>query len=168
MRKKVILVSALAFALALAGCSNSTKSTSAGTNTPVTITLWHNLGDTQNAAATKALTDAYTVLHPNVTFTLVSQPADNYFALLQAAAVSKTGPDLALMWTGLFALKYKSYLTNLKGLVSDAALAREGSLAWTSDNFDSANGPYVMPLDRQFYIGFYNKSPCHRSTNHMD
>jgi ABC-type glycerol-3-phosphate transport system substrate-binding protein len=157
MRKKVILVSALAFALALAGCSSSTKPTSAGTNSPVTITLWHNLGDTQNAAATKALTNAYTALHPNVTFALVSQPADNYFALLQAAAVSKTGPDLALMWTGLFALKYKSYLTNLKGLVSDAALAREGSLAWTADNFDAANGPYVMPLDRQFYIGFYNK-----------
>jgi len=79
---------------------------------------------------------------------LVSQPGDNYFALLQAAAVSKNGPDLALMWTGLFALKYKSYLTNLKGLVSDDALAREGSLEWTADNFDAASGPYVMPLDR--------------------
>lgn len=158
MRKKVILASALALALALAGCSSTAKSTTAGTDAPVTITLWHNLGDTQNATATKALTDAYTVLHPNVTFKLVSQPADNYFALLQAAAVSKSGPDLALMWTGLFALKYKSYLTNLKGLVSDAALAREGSLEWTADNFTAANGPYVMPLDRQFYIGFYNKA----------
>ena len=158
MRKKVILASALALALALAGCSSTAKSTTAGTNAPVTITLWHNLGDTQNATATKALTDAYTALHPNVTFKLVSQPADNYFALLQAAAVSKSGPDLVLMWTGLFALKYKSYLTNLKGLISDAALAREGSLEWTADNFTAANGPYVMPLDRQFYIGFYNKA----------
>ncbi|MEK6648992.1 MAG: extracellular solute-binding protein [Actinomycetota bacterium] len=157
MRKKVIFASALAFALALTGCSSSSKDSAAGTDKSITITLWHNLGDTQNATATKALTDAYTVLHPNVTFNLVSQPADNYFALLQAAAVSKSGPDLALMWTGLFALKYKSYLTNLKGLVSDAALAREGSLEWTADNFDAASGPYVMPLDRQFYIGFYNK-----------
>lgn len=157
MRKKVIFVSALAFALALTGCSSSTKNSAAGTDKPVTITLWHNLGDTQNAAATKALTDAYTVLHPNVTFNLVSQPADNYFALLQAAAVSKSGPDLVLMWAGLFTLKYKNYLTNLKGLVSDAALTREGSLRWFADNFDAANGPYIMPLDRQFYIGFYNK-----------
>ena len=58
------------------------------------------------------------------------------------------------MWTGLFALKYKEYLTNLKGLVSDDALARQGSLEWSSDDFNSDNGPYVMPLDRQFYIGF--------------
>ncbi|CAB4587302.1 unannotated protein [freshwater metagenome] len=157
MRKKLILASAIAIALVLSGCSSSSNDSAATSDAPVTITLWHNLGDTQNAEATKALTDAYTAAHPNVTFELVSQPGDNYFALLQAAAVSKNGPDLALMWTGLFALKYKSYLTNLKGLVSDAALAREGSLEWTADNFDAASGPYVMPLDRQFYIGFYNK-----------
>ena len=157
MRKKLILASAIAIALILSGCSSSSNDSAATSDAPVTITLWHNLGDTQNAEATKALTDAYTAAHPNVTFELVSQPGDNYFALLQAAAVSKNGPDLALMWTGLFALKYKSYLTNLKGLVSDAALAREGSLEWTADNFDAASGPYVMPLDRQFYIGFYNK-----------
>jgi ABC-type glycerol-3-phosphate transport system substrate-binding protein len=59
--------------------------------------------------------------------------------------------------SGLFALKYKEYLTSLKGLVPDDALASQGSLEWSSDNFDIANGPYVMPLDRQFYIGFYNK-----------
>jgi ABC-type glycerol-3-phosphate transport system substrate-binding protein len=27
-----------------------------------------------------------------------------------------------------------------------------------SDGFDAANGPYVMPLEQQFYIGFYSKS----------
>jgi len=151
-------VAALA-AITLAACSSSsTSSTSAASSdAPVVVTIWHNLGTTQNAEAAKALTDAYTKLHPNVTFKLVSQPGDNYFSLLQAAAVSKTGPDLALMWTGLFALQYKSYLSNLKGKVPDAALAREGSLEWSADNFDAANGPYVMPLDRQFYIGFYNK-----------
>lgn len=140
--------------LLLAGCSSGAKDAS---SEKVTVTIWHNLGDTQNAEATKALTDAYTAAHPNVTFDLVSQPGDNYFSLLQAAAVSKSGPDLVLMWTGLFALKYKDYLTNLKGVVDDASLAAEGSLEWSSDKFDLANGPYVMPLDRQFYIGFYNK-----------
>ncbi len=90
----------------------------------------------------------------------MSQPADNYFALLQAAAVSKTGPDLAVMWTGLFTLQYKDFLTNLKGKIPDADLARidPAALKWTSDRFNAANGPYVIPLENQFYIGFYNKS----------
>ena len=158
MKRKAIFASAVIAALILAGCSSASKEAAApAADTPVTVTIWHNLGDTQNATATKALTDAYTAAHPNVTFDLVSQPGDNYFSLLQAAAVSKTGPDLVLMWTGLFALKYKEYLTSLKGLVPDDALASQGSLEWSSDNFDIANGPYVMPLDRQFYIGFYNK-----------
>lgn len=158
MKRKAIFASAVIAALILAGCSSASEETAApAADTPVTVTIWHNLGDTQNATATKALTDAYTAGHPNVTFDLVSQPGDNYFSLLQAAAVSKTGPDLVLMWTGLFALKYKEYLTSLKGLVPDDALASQGSLEWSSDNFDIANGPYVMPLDRQFYIGFYNK-----------
>lgn len=162
MRKKLLMTVTALAALSLAACSSSSSSSTASSSSassekPVVVTIWHNLGTTQNAAAAQALANAYTKLHPNVTFKLVSQPGDNYFSLLQAAAVSKTGPDLALMWTGLFALKYKSYLTNLKGKVPDAALAREGSLEWSSDNFDAANGPYVMPIDRQFYIGFYNK-----------
>ena len=155
MRRKSLLAGALALAMAATGVGLNLQSASAA---GTTITIWHNLGTTQNAEAVKALTSAYTKANPSVTFNLVDQPGDNYFALLQSAAISKKGPDLALMWTGLFALQYKSYLQNLKGKVSDAALAREGSLSWSSPNFDEKNGPYVMPLDRQFYIGFYNKA----------
>ena len=154
MKKKRILPVALAIALAFSGVSFANNAQAATT----TLTIWHNLGTTQNADAVKALTAAYSKANPNVTFKLVDQPGDNYFALLQAAAVSKKGPDLALMWTGLFALQYKSYLQNMKGVVSDAALAREGSLSWSAPNFDAKSGAYVMPFDRQFYIGFYNKA----------
>jgi raffinose/stachyose/melibiose transport system substrate-binding protein len=124
----------------------------------VTLTLWHNYGTEQNAIATQNLVDAYKKVHPNVTIKLVSQPADNYFSLLQASAVSKTGPDIAVMWTGLFTLQYKSFLTGLKGLVPDAALSKVQGLRWTTDNFDPNGNPYVMPLETQFYIGFYNKA----------
>lgn len=155
MRRKSLLPAVIAFTLAITGIG-LTQSTAQAAGT--TITIWHNLGTTQNAEAVKGLTDAYSKANPGVTFKLVDQPGDNYFALLQAAAVSKKGPDLALMWTGLFALQYKSYLTNLKTVVPAAALANEGSLNWSSENFDAAKGPYVMPFDRQFYIGFYNKA----------
>jgi raffinose/stachyose/melibiose transport system substrate-binding protein len=96
---------------------------------------------------------------------VVSQPATNYFAQLQAAAISKTGPDLAVMWTGLFTLQYKDFLVNLKGKVPAADLARvdPNALKWTSDGFNAANGPYVIPLENQFYIGFYNKAAFQRA-----
>jgi raffinose/stachyose/melibiose transport system substrate-binding protein len=153
----------VAAAAVLAACSSSGSSpaaagSSGSGSSPVTLTLWHNYGTEQNAVATQKLADAYHALHPNVTFKVVSQPGDNYFSLLQAAAVSKTGPDLAVMWTGLFTLKYKSFLVNLKDKIPAATLSRVQGLQWMSDGFDASSGPYVMPLETQFYIGFYSKS----------
>ena len=36
-------------------------------------------------------------------------------------------------------------------------LDRVQGLQWMSDGFDAKNGPLVMPLEQQFYIGFYSK-----------
>ena len=99
---------------------------------PVTLTLWHNYGTEQNAVATKNLVTAYEKLHPNVTIKIVSQPADNYFALLKAAAISHTGPDIAVQWTGLFTLQDTSYLAKLNGLVPQRALDKMKGLEWMS------------------------------------
>jgi raffinose/stachyose/melibiose transport system substrate-binding protein len=159
--RRWILVAGVAVAAILAtACSSSGGTSSSSTSGPVTLTIWHNYGTEQNATALKNLAAAFHKLHPNVTVNVVSQPADNYFALLQAAAVSKTGPDLAVMWTGLFTLQYKHFLTNLQGKVPASALARidPDALKWTSNDFNPSNGPYVIPLENQFYIGFYNKA----------
>jgi ABC-type glycerol-3-phosphate transport system substrate-binding protein len=167
MRRLLLLAVAAIMAMVLiAGCGSNNSSSSGsspgsgGGGAPVTLTIWHNYGTEQNATALQNLASAYHKLHPNVTIKIVSQPADNYFALLQAAAVSKTGPDLAVMWTGLFTLQYKNFLLNLKDKIPAADLARinPDALKWTSDGFNAANGPYVMPLEEQFYIGFYNKA----------
>jgi len=157
-RWKVLAVTAAAALLATA-CGSGGGS-SGSTSGPVTLTIWENYGTEQNATALKNLATAFEKVHKNVTVNVVSQPADNYFALLQAAAVSKTGPDLAVMWTGLFTLQYKEFLANLRGKIPAADLARidPDALKWTSDQFNAANGPYVIPLENQFYIGFYNKA----------
>ncbi|MGH7610832.1 MAG: ABC transporter substrate-binding protein [Candidatus Dormibacteria bacterium] len=122
------------------------------------LTLWENYGTEANATATRSLVKAFEKLHRNITISVVAQPADNYFALLQAAAVSKTGPDLAVMWTGLFTLQYKSYLQNLKSYVPKKDLNRMLGMRWVAPGFNTAEGAYVIPLEDQFYIGFYNKS----------
>lgn len=159
MRRWKVLAAVAAVALVATACGSSAGS-SGSTSGPVTLTIWENYGTEQNATALKNLAKAFEQQNKNVTVNVVSQPADNYFALLQAAAVSKTGPDLAVMWTGLFTLQYKDFLTNLKGKIPAADLARidPNALKWTSDQFNAANGPYVIPLENQFYIGFYNKA----------
>ncbi len=160
--RRWILVAGVAVAAMLAtACSSSGGgSGSSSASGPVTLTVWENYGTEQNATALKNMATAFHKLHPNITLNVVSQPADNYFALLQAAAVSKTGPDLAVMWTGLFTLQYKSFLTNLGGKIPATHLARidPDALKWTANQFNAANGPYVIPLENQFYIGFYNKA----------
>jgi ABC-type glycerol-3-phosphate transport system substrate-binding protein len=130
----------------------------ASASAKVTLTLWQNYGTEQNAVATNNLVKAYEKANPNVTIKVVAQPASNYFALLQAASISHNGPDIAVMWTGLYDLQYSSFLANLKGNVPAADLAKIGGLQWESPNFNAANGPLVMPLETQFYIGFYNKA----------
>ncbi len=159
MRRWKIAAAAAAAALLAAGCGSSSSGGGSG-NGPVTLTIWENYGTEQNATALVNLAKAFHKLHPNITVNVVSQPASNYFALLQAKAISRNGPDLAVMWTGLFTLQYKGFLQNLKGLVPASALARvdPDALKWTSNSFNPANGPYVIPLENQFYIGFYNKA----------
>ena len=163
MRRTGMSIAVMAAAVLLAACGGSSGSSGSGgggggSGAPVTLTLWHNYGTEQNAVATQNLVKAYEAAHPNVTIKVVSQPADNYFALLKAAAVSRTGPDIAVQWTGLFTLQDTSYLTPLKGLVPASALAKMKGLSWMSPGLNDPSNPYVMPLEDQFYIGFYNKA----------
>ncbi len=121
------------------------------------LTLWHNYGTEANAVATKNLVKAFEAQNPGVTIKIVSQPADNYFALLQTGAISKTGPDLATQWTGLFDLKYKDYLEPLNQYIPLDELKKMKGIEYSSINFNPDEGVLVVPLDLQFYNGFYNK-----------
>lgn len=125
---------------------------------PVTLTLWENYGTEVNATVTQNLAKAFEASHPNIRVKVISQPASNYFALLTAATMSHTAPDLSVMWTGLFTLKYQHLLANLSPYVSSHTLHQMRGIKWASAGFDPAKGVYVAPLEDQFYIGFYNKA----------
>jgi ABC-type glycerol-3-phosphate transport system substrate-binding protein len=139
----------------LAGTFYAAAPASASSKT--TLTLWQNYGTEDNATATTNLIKAFEKLHPNIVINDVAQPGTNYFQLLQSSAISGNGPDLAVMWTGIYDLQYSSLLVNLKGKVPSADLSKMGGLQWEAPNFDTSLGTYVMPLETQFYIGFYNK-----------
>jgi raffinose/stachyose/melibiose transport system substrate-binding protein len=135
----------------------STQPSAVASSAPVTLTLWHNYGTEANAVATQNLVNAFEATHPNITIDVVSQPADNYFDLLQAAAISQTGPDLATMWTGLFDLKYQSYLEPLNSYIPVDELKKLKGIEYSSLNFNADDGVLVVPLEVQFYNGFFNK-----------
>ena len=146
---------AVAATLVLAGTFYASGPASASAKT--TLTLWQNYGTEQNAVATKNLIAAFEQKNPNIKIVDVPEPGTSYFQLLQSAAISGKGPDLAVMWTGIYDLQYSSYLVNLKGNVPAADLAKMEGMQWEAPNFDVSQGAYVMPLETQFYIGFYNK-----------
>lgn len=154
--KRLAGIGIVALGAALLG--TACGSSSGASNSKVSLKLWQNYGTESNATATNALVSAFEKLHPNISISVSAQPAANYFALLQAAAISHTGPDLAVMWTGLFSLQYKSYLENLKSWIPASDLNHLSGMRWVAPGFDTNNGAYVIPLEDQFYIGFYNKS----------
>jgi raffinose/stachyose/melibiose transport system substrate-binding protein len=149
--------SAAATSAATAAASQPAAASPSAAAEPVKLTLWHNYGVESNAKVTKALTDAYTAKNPNVTFELVAQPAADYFALLKTAAISKSGPDLMTMWTGLFALANQDYLEPLNQLVPMDTLKQFDGINWCSKDLKVETGAICVPLDLQYYNGFYNK-----------
>jgi raffinose/stachyose/melibiose transport system substrate-binding protein len=159
-------VALAATAALIAGCgssssnspSSSTAASAANSTQKVTLTFWENYGTQQTLLGTaKNLIAAYEKLHPNVTIKMVSQPANNYFALLQASAISHTGPDLAVMWTGLYLPPYADILANIRPYFSASQLASIEGLQWGAQDFDSSSAILAAPVDAQFYMGFYNK-----------
>jgi raffinose/stachyose/melibiose transport system substrate-binding protein len=63
-----------------------------------------------------------------------------------------------VQWTGLFDTKYENQLLNLKSYFTAAELQKINGAKWASSNFNPAQGLLVMPLENQFYIGFYNRA----------
>ncbi len=159
MRKRNLIagcVIAAAVAVAAAGAGLAATTTSRAGS--VTLTLWHNYGTEGNAVATVNLVKAFEKANPNITINVVSQPASNYFQLLTAAWIAGTAPDLSVQWTGLYDLKYQNQLLNLKPYFTAAQLNKINGAQWASSNFNTSQGLLVMPLEDQFYMGFYNKA----------
>src|SRR6204780_4229011 len=156
--KRKVGVFAAAGLMLTTGLAAISAGSAGASSAKVTLTFWENYGTQQTLLGTaKNLIAAYEKLHPNVTIKMVSQPANNYFALLQASAISHSGPDLAVMWTGLYLPPYADILANIRPYLSPAAIANIEGLQWGAQDFDASSAILAAPVDAQFYMGFYNK-----------
>jgi len=80
-------------AIALTGCGQAALPTG-----PITIQLWHQEGEAENAAQyVQALADAYTAAHPNVSFEVANKETEVLREDFQTAALAGAPPDL--LWT---------------------------------------------------------------------
>ena len=158
LKRTLFLVTAISATVVSAQSAAATVKVHAHAQAPVKLVLWQNLGNGNQAQAVPLLINAFEKTHPGITISNVAQPRANYFALLQAAAVSQSGPDIVNMWTGLFTMQYRSYLENLKPWIPARELKQMGGTNWSSVGFNKPGAPYVVPLQQQFYIGFYNKA----------
>lgn len=149
-RIRLAIVVVIAALVATAAASSAPRST-------VTLTLWHNYGGDNDAIALQHLITAFEKANPSIKINAVAQPGSNYFALLQAAAISHTGPDMSVQWTGLFDLKYAKFLVNLNKWFSPGEIKKIDAAPYMAPNFDVSKGLLVMPESSDFYIGFYNK-----------
>lgn len=158
----VVALLSLAVGLICAACGSTSTATGSGgsgsSSKKVTLTFWENYGTQQTLLDTaKNLISAYEKLHPNVTIKMINEPATNYFALLQASAISHSEPDLAVMWTGLYLPPYANLLVNLRPYFSKYELKNLAGLQWGNQDFNP-NGPVLAaPVDAAFYMAFYNR-----------
>ena len=89
----MLVSSVLIVAFAVAGCQPQAAATQ-----PVTIQLWHQEGEAENAAQfVQSLADAYTAIHPEVTFELTNKETEVLREDFQTAALAGSAPDL--LWT---------------------------------------------------------------------
>src|SRR6204780_493402 len=156
--KRKVGVFAAAGLMLTTGLAAISAGSAGASSAKVTLTFWENYGTQQTLLGTaKNLIGTYEKLHPNVTIKMVSQPANNYFALLQASAISHTGPDLAVMWTGLYLPPYADILANIRPYLTSSEIANIEGLQWGALDFNAGSQILAAPVDAQFYMGFYNK-----------
>src|SRR3989304_974155 len=81
-------------AFAVAGCAPQ----AAVPTGPVTVQLWHQEGEAENAAQyVQSLADAYTAAHPNVTFEVTNKETEVLREDFQTAALAGAPPSV--LWT---------------------------------------------------------------------
>lgn len=156
--KWLVSVGAAMSTLVFAACGSSASPSSSPSH-PVTLTLWQEFGTgSSETVAMNKVIHAFEKLHPNIKVDQIAQPVNNYFSLLQAASISRTGPDLAVVWTGAFLDRSLPYIANISKPLAHSNLLSLQGVQWVSKNSTISDGVYGVPYNFQYYLGYYNKA----------
>ena len=143
------------------GAMGATSSliTSAGASQNVTLTVWQN-GSLANAGLgfMTQVAKNFEAVHPGVKIQFVAKPADNYFALLLTALISKTGPDIFQTYPGTYSANLLPYVVNLNKYVSYSTIKGLAGIQFFGVKSNPKVNTYALPTVEQYYNGWYNKA----------
>jgi multiple sugar transport system substrate-binding protein len=152
------IASVAAVAVALASCASPSASSSDDGDDTGNIVVWDLLSGSD--ANWKAVMDEvdrqFEADHPGVTIERVAQPADPAVIkqLMQAAAQSRSGPDLIMTWAWGDILSLKPSLAPIDQYISDEQ--RDQLKGWEGVTFDDQT--YGVPIGLQGLGISYNSS----------
>ncbi len=150
------LVALFAFGCGGSDDSDTSGTTTASSNEPITLELW-DVG-VPDPKVTKQIDDAYMAEHPNITIKRVHQPAAAYYPpgpLLRATIAKGKGPDMMLSFASPFAFDYVQGIQPLNDLITDDDL--NDLVGW--DATTRSNGEkLVFPFDANGVIFYYDKA----------
>lgn len=151
IKRSLGIAAAAVVAVTLSSCAGSAETGTQpddGEDTG-TIVVWDLLvgSDEKWKAVMEQVDEEFEADHPGVTIDRVAQPADPTVIkqLMQAAAQSKSGPDLIMVWAWGDVLTLKPSLTPIDKYISDEQ--RESLAGWEGVTFDEET--YGVPLGLQ-------------------
>ncbi|MCU1439279.1 MAG: hypothetical protein JWP85_276 [Rhodoglobus sp.] len=156
IKRVLALAAATVITVSLAACSQGSSGSDDGESTGKLV-VWDLLvGSDPNWKAVMDDVDAqFEEAHPGVEIDRVAQPADPTVIkqLMQAAAQSKSGPDLIMIWAWGDVLTLKPSLTPIDQYISDEE--RDSLNGWEGVTFDDQT--YGVPIGLQGLGITYNK-----------
>lgn len=157
IRTSLAFAATVVVALTLGACAGGSGGSDDGEDTG-TIVVWDLLvGSDANWKAVMDDVDAqFEEAHPGVTIDRVAQPADPTVIkqLMQAAAQSRSGPDLIMVWAWGDVLSLKPSLVPLDEYISEEQ--HDSLQGWEGVTFDGDT--YAVPIGLQGLGIMYNKA----------
>jgi raffinose/stachyose/melibiose transport system substrate-binding protein len=146
-----------AAAFVLAGCAAQPEVPSIdGDLGTAKLSVWLTYGGCEVSPAYCALEDAFTALHPGITFENTNQPPSDYFTLIRTANLARTGPDLEYVVPGQNVLDNAEAFVALNEVIPADIQERLYGLAYSSKNYKVKDGVMAAPIGNQSYVTLYN------------
>lgn len=154
-------ITAVSLAVFGAACSSSggtSATVKTGDKLSGTVVVWDFNYNTPQGKSYPALDKEFEALHPGVTVKHVAQPATNYAAVVQAAVVSKSGPDVIALQTPHAIEQYSQVLTPLNSLISPSMKAQFDGWNAMNPQLDPNGTIYGVPYSFGATAFYYNKA----------